>query len=422
MSQFIFEGYDFNDETGVASFRYRYDDGRRFEEVIQYTPPSEPYNHDVLDRALELAFLVIGTSYVKTFPVRDIVIEGHTIDQKKADFLNKVYGEGLSQYAFENQLKREDLPWFEATNEEFAEALPYNGEGRLVLQSGGKDSLLVASILQAKDLAFTPWYLSSGEHHPGVLDQLGFPLVTARRQIDRPALTYAANEGGRNGHVPITYIVQSLALIQAILLGKNQVYVSIAHEGEEPHAMIDDLQVTHQWSKTWGAEQLFQEYVTTYISPDLMIGSPLRHLTELRVSELFIEYAWNRYGQSFSSCNRANYEQGADNSELHWCGECPKCANSYLLFAPFLDPGMLKALFAGQDLFSKPMLQETFKGLLGVDGVMKPFECVGEIDELRYAYGLAQAKGGYETVSFDVPVVSFDYKQTYPAQTWAQLL
>jgi hypothetical protein len=40
----------------------------------------------------------------------------------------------------------------------------------------------------------------------------------------------------------------------------------------------------------------------------------------------------------------------------------------------------------GRDLFKDPELTETFKGLLGLDGVMKPFECIASIDELRWAY------------------------------------
>jgi hypothetical protein len=50
---------------------------------------------------------------------------------------------------------------------------------------------------------------------------------------------------------------------------------------------------------------------------------------------------------------------------------------------------------------------------------MKPFECVGEIDELRLAYHKAQTKDGYEPLPFEVPSSSFDYEQTYSAQAWA---
>ncbi|MFY9228469.1 MAG: hypothetical protein WAO28_04075 [Candidatus Microsaccharimonas sp.] len=419
MSQFIFEAYDFNPDSKQATFSYRFDDGRRFVESATFEA-AEHYNNDALQRALFLAHLVIGTSYFKTFPTPHVAIDSGMIDEWVAGFLSRIYQDGLSQFAFENNLTRSDLAQFSSTGQMPA-GVSYQAEGKLVLQSGGKDSLLTASLLNTQGTVFTPWYVASGDHHPAVLDDLGQPLAITRRTIDREALQAAVEAGAKNGHVPVTYIVESLALIQAVLLNKNEILVSIAHEGEEPHAMIDDLPVTHQWSKTWEAEQLFAEYVGRYISSDIHIGSPLRRFSELRVAELFIEHAWGTYGHRFSSCNRANYKQGDDNSELHWCGECPKCANSYLLFAPFLNADELKELFAGQDLFEKPMLQETFKGLLNIDGVMKPFECVGEIDELRYAYGLTRKKGGYGTLSFDVPSAEFDYMHEYPAQEWARL-
>lgn len=420
MSTFIFDSYEFNQQTGKAAFHYKFDDGRHFDEVIQFDVSSETYDIEVLERVLFLAFVTLGASYFKTFPTNKVEFQNHRIDENQAAFFNKIYTNGLSQFAFENDLTRDDLAKFVATTDTHLEALPYETEGRLVLQSGGKDSLLTARILGLSGIKFVPWYLSSSDHHPAVLDQLGQALQTATRYLDHPALIKAKADGAKNGHVPVTYMVQSLALAQAVLNGNNEVLVSIAHEGEEPHAMIGDLPVTHQWSKTWEAEQLFQDYIHTYISPDLKVGSPLRQFSELFVAELFVSLAWDTFGHSFSSCNRANYKQGVDNSELHWCGDCPKCANSYILFAPFLAAEKLKELFNGQDLFEKPSLQETFKGLLGIDGVMKPFECVGEINELRYAYGLSQAKGGYGSVSFAVPATTFDYKVEYPSQPWAR--
>jgi hypothetical protein len=416
---FIFDSYEYDSQDHKASFSYSFDDGRSFVEKVQFSA-DENYNNEALQRALFLAFLLIGTSYFKTFPTSRVEIKAGGLDEWQSAFLNKVYQEGLSQFAFENHLTRADLAQFEVTGEP-DRAVDYDGEGKLVLQSGGKDSLLVTSLLSEQDQPFTPWYLASTDHHPAVLDDLGQELVVATRMLDLEALKKASSEGGKNGHVPVTYIVQSLALIQAILLNKSEVFVSIAHEGEEAHEHIGDLAVTHQWSKTWEAEQLFADYIQRYISPNIKLGSPLRGMSELRVAELFVKHAWAKFGHRFSSCNRANYTQGANNSELHWCGECPKCANSYLLFSPFLQAEQLKELFADQDLFSKPLLSETFKGLLGVDGVMKPFECVGEIDELRSAYHWAQYNGGYESLPFDVPRAEFDYLHEYPSQSWAKL-
>jgi hypothetical protein len=419
MNKFIFKGYDFNATTRTASFRYGFEDGTAFEESVQFSQAGE-YDKALLDRALFLSFMLVGTSYYKAFPSKEVVLETGNLDEWQANFFSTVYQEGLSQFAFENKLTRDDLVQFTTTGAEAPKPLEASGNGVLSLQSGGKDSLLTATLLGEKNVPFTSWYIGSSSHYPMVLEMIGRPLMTAERFIDIEALRVAKEKGSRNGHVPITYIVTSFALIDAVLNGARTVVLSIGHEGEEPHDWIDDLPVNHQWSKTWPAEQALAEYVQRYISPDIQVGSPLRGFTELKIAELFVAHAWERYGYEFSSCNRANYMQGNDNTHLKWCGECPKCANSFLLFAPFLPADDLKSLFNGQDLFEKLMLQETFKGLLGIDGVMKPFECVGETAELRLAYAMAEQHGGYGRLSFEVPKSDFDYQQEYDAQAWAR--
>lgn len=415
MSQFSFDKYYYDNQTHEASFLYSFDDGRAFQETFFFREANDSYDEAILDRALRLAHLLIGTSYLKTFPTRNITISHSEIDDWQAVFLNRVYQEGMSQYTFENGLTRDDLAQFSATGLP-EDARAYGGSGIITLQSGGKDSLLLATLLKRADKDFRTLYISSGPAHPSVLDTIaGEPLII-QRSIDRSALQKAAEAGARNGHVPITYIVMAIALVQAVLTGNNTVLAAIGHEGEEPHATVGDLSVTHQWSKTWPAEQQFAEYVRRYISPDIYIGSPLRRYTELRIAELFAKESWTDYGHAFSSCNIANYKQGDDNSALRWDGTCSKCANSYLLFAPFIQPDELKSLFDGQDLFQKPLLAETFKGLLGIDGVPKPFECIGEIDELRLAY--AMRREGYGSLPFAVPESSFEYRQEYPSQPW----
>lgn len=418
MSQFIFQDYSYDDQTGEASFRYRIDDTWKFEEVVKLQKNSASYNTAVFEEALFLAFSLIGISYYKTFPSREVVFETGVIDSWQADFLNHVYQEGLGQFAAENSLTRNDLAQFVSQNSPTPAALPYEGEGILSLQSGGKDSLLTTSLLQEKNIDFSSFYISSSSSYPTLMDTLGAETVVATRLLDREKLREASTQNAMNGHVPVTYIVKSIALLQAILLGKNTILTSIGHEGEEPREWIGDLPVNHQWAKTWQAEQIFSEYVATYITKDIRIGSPLRRFSELRIAELFSEKAWQKYGRSFSSCNIANYMQGADNSTLRWCGECPKCANSFLLFAPFVKPNELRALFGGQDLFEKPLLTDTFKGLLNIDDVPKPFECVGETDELRYAY--SRRKAGYGSLPFDVPAATYDYEFEYPMQDWAR--
>lgn len=417
MSHFIFKSYRFDKPECAAYFDYAFQDGRSFTEKIFFECGTD-YDETALDRALFLASVIIGTSYYKTFPSVDVSLD-IPIDEWQANFFNAIYQEGLSQFAYENELTREDLAHFKPTDQASEATDSFRGFGVLALQSGGKDSLLTASLLLENGMDFTPYYVSNSGKYPSVLDKLGSKPIVNIRSIDSEALKKASVDGAKNGHVPVTYIIQSLAVIQAILLNKSDILVSIAHEGEEPYGYIGDLAVAHQWSKTWAAERAFSDYVARYISPKIRIGSPLRLYSELRIAQLFAERSWGDFGHNFSSCNIANYRQGNDNTDLRWCGECPKCANSYLLFAPFLAAEELKAIFDGQDLFEKPNLTNTFKGLLGIDGISKLFECVGETDELRLAYRLSQSKGGYGVLPFDVLESKFDYQKTYPAQEWA---
>lgn len=399
---FKFLSYYFEKSTLTGTFVYQGIDNTIFTEKITFAEHPEAYKGKhfnalndprldaILDRALFLLFIMLGTSYYKAHPTPYVSIP-KKLDVFQANFFNKVYQEGLSQYAFQNGLTRDNLAHFIPTagfkNED---AVPYKGSGALSLQSGGKDSLLVASLLLEAGIDFTPWYVSSSENgtHPTVIDQL-FPQLTHKNAsvvIRRIDLKHLQMSGGLNGHIPVTFVNEALALVQAILNNQNVVLTSIGQEGGEPHSYIGDLPVNHQWSKTWEAEVLMAEYIKRYISPDIHLGSPIRKFTELRVAELFVNKCWQKFGYKFSSCNEANYKQGANNGRLHWCGNCAKCANTYLLFCPFLAPHILQSLFSDEDLFVKPSLTETFKGLLGVDNVAKPFECVGSADELRFAY------------------------------------
>ena len=398
---FKFLSYYFDKSTRTGTFVYQGIDNIIFTEKVifaehpkakdgkHFNALNDPKLDEMLDHAMFLAFILLGTSYFKAHPTPFVHLP-KKIDPFQANFFNKVFQEGLSQYAFENNLTRDNLAHFKPTTEKNESAIPYRGKGILSLQSGGKDSLLTSALLVESDINFTPWYASSGANgeHPAVIDQL-FPQFTNRnasiaiRQIDH---FHLQQSGGLNGHVPVTYINEALGLIQVILNNQNVVLTSIGQEGNEPHSYIGDLAVNHQWSKTWEAEQLMDEYVKRYISKDIHVGSPIRKYTELRIAELFIHKCWKRYGYQFSSCNQANYKQGANNGRLSWCGECAKCANTYLLFCPFLAPQALQSLFHDADLFQKPNLTNTFKGLLGVENHQKPFECVGSADELRFAY------------------------------------
>lgn len=418
MRDFIFQDYGFDHSSSSAWFRYRFDDEYSFEERVEFGSTIEyDYDDNLLDAALFLSFMLVGVSYYKLYPYTNAVLEKSGLDKWRADFFQKVYREGLSQYIYENRLDTGKMIRFSPTATEHEHiAKRYEGKGVIVLQSGGKDSLLSSALLNERGVRASSWYLANSHTHPAIIDQIDNPLRVIRRRLDIDGIRHAMENGGRNGHVPVTFIVTSFAIIDAILHGERSVLLSIGHEGEEPHLTYNGLPVNHQWSKSWEAEQLLSKYVTNYISSDIRVGSLLRSWSELKIAEQFAERVWPTYGKSFSSCNVANYRLDNNNSNLSWCGKCPKCANSYLLFAPFIDHSELIEIFGGDDLYTKDSLLQTFRGLLGLDGVAKPFECVGEVDELRMAYHMSHQNPGYSSLPFEVPSPSFDYEKLYEMQ------
>ena len=380
---FTFLDYKFSPKDNIATFRYQDKDNIIFTEKVKFFHSDfTEYNQDILEKALFLAFIILGTSYYKAEPTKKVKLP-EEIDSARASFFSKIYQEGLSQFAFENHLNRNDLAHFEATDDSdsYTVATINASEKTLCLVSGGKDSLLSYEKLKEKGASLEVAYISANGNYPAILDDLKKPIII-EREIDRENLKKAR---GLNGHVPVTLINESLALIQAILIGANHIEFGIGKEGLEPHAWIDDLPVNHQWSKTEEAQNLIKNYISNYIAKDITIGSNLENLTELEIAKEFASKCWDKYENKFSSCNVANYKQDENNKTLKWCGKCAKCANSYLLFCPFIPYEKQLKIF-GHDLFEDPDLTEIFKGLLGIDGVMKPFECVASVDELRWAY------------------------------------
>ncbi len=391
---FKFLDYGFDKQSGLATFRYQSEETVFTEKIHFAVSELVDYNEAVLDKALFFAFVVLGTSYYKVRAGKNIELS-RAITVRQAEIFNKIYQEGMSQFAFENNLKRSDLAEFVGENTESNAEETFVRGASLVTVSGGKDSLLAAEMTRGSGIEYKVTYISAQESYPEIINEFGEPIII-RREIDKENLK---NAGGFNGHVPVTIINQALALIQAILIGYSRVEFGIGKEGFEPHAWIDDLPVNHQWSKTAEAQGLMDEYIRTFITPSIKIDSLLKDYSELEIARLFADRCWAKYGDKFSSCNVANYKQDANNTALKWCGKCAKCANSYLLFAPFVSPSEQLKIF-GHDLFSDPEMTEIFKGLLGVDGVMKPFECIASIEELRYAY--KNRLPGYGNLPFEI--------------------
>jgi hypothetical protein len=154
------------------------------------------------------------------------------------------------------------------------------------------------------------------------------------------------------------------------------------------------LPVNHQWCKSTEAEKLINDYIQSYITPDISTKSLLRQCSEIEIVRDFVRYP--QYLPYVTSCNAYFWLPPIVqrfSRKGYWCKQCPKCVFLFTCFTAFLPKKKIIEMF-GADLYTKKRLLPLFKSILGIEGT-KPLDCVGEPDEMIYAMHLASEKGEY---------------------------
>ncbi len=343
------------------------------------------YNPAVLDRALQILFLMAGVSYYKTYIPPEIVVISANIDKKMSEFFSKTYQRGLGEFWYVNQLDPRTPVVFPVTTSKTLNTLSNGGEGLLVGVGGGKDSLTSIEILRAHNLKISTWSMDHRKQLTPLVGRIGLPHAWVDREWD-PKLKQLVSQGAYNGHVPISAIFACVGTVTTILSGKRDTVTSNESSANEPTLFYNGIAINHQYSKSLEFEQDFQDLLKHCFGDTIRYYSFLRPLTELKIAELFGETIFDIYKDVFSSCNRA-YIHTSDH--MSWCGACPKCAFTFLALTPFISRDTLQTLFNGKNLLLEPELERTYRQLLGIEGD-KPLDCVGEIKESRAAMRLAQ--------------------------------
>jgi hypothetical protein len=380
-------------ERGVLTCRYELD-GREFTERVTL-PPGEQWHGGQAQAAARLVFLLSGVSYYKTAAPPVIDFGTTALTRAEESFLREFYLQGLAEFAYRNNLDltRLRIEARRAPDSPPAPPAPSSPERALVPFGGGIDSIVtVEQVRQQADVAL--FVVSRPADRFDAIEQpaavTGLPVVRAEREID-PQLLRSAELGFLNGHVPVTGILSAIAVLAAVLEGRDAVVMSNEWSASIPTLEFDGHPVNHQFSKSEEFEAAFRGVLADQGSsqarnPDLPdYFSWLRDRTELWVGERFA--ALGQYHASFRSCNKAFYTERARRF-AHWCGQCDKCAFIDLILAPFLPAETLRQIFAvaGEPL-ADPALKPKFRSLLGAGA--KPFECVGEVTECRAAVLLA---------------------------------
>lgn len=407
--EFIFEGYDFDSETKTLNLNYSFDGEFHFIEKLQFQFDFLPeIDQQLLDNALFGLFVTAGVSYYKAYAAPRIRFKGRGLTKFQAEFFSKLYRQGLGEFLVRNQLSPDKLASFEPDERATSHAVEVATSGVLVPIGGGKDSLVTVETLKQSDLDLTTWTVGHADQLQPLIKKIGLPHFQVERTL-APELLKVNGEDAYNGHIPISAYFAFLATLTGVLTRKQDIVLSNEASAGEGNLDYEGIQVNHQYSKTMEFEQDFQEYLKQEVSPSIRYFSFLRPLSELRISEVFSKRWLDQYVGYFSSCNR-NFVLG-HGPGMSWCGECPKCAFTYLILAPFMPKSKLMQVFGDRNLFESPKLERTYRELLGIEG-HKPFDCVGEIRECRQAVVMARATGEYpELNQFEFPPFKYDYQE-----------
>ncbi len=398
VSSFRYAGFDLHHHPDGLTLRGRYTlvgsaSDLGFEEVIEIQAPPEasPAPVAAIEAAARMVYLLAGISYYKAAaPLVIEVPEGLTAAERT--LLADYYRHGLGEYAYRNQLDLSALSINAAEISAPPTTPPSADRGPLVAFGGGIDSIVTVEGLRhhTDDLAL--FVVSRAGDRFDAIEQAaavtGLPVLRAERSLD-PQIFRSGELGFRNGHVPITGILSSIAVLTALVAGRDSVVMSNEHSASAGNFDWNGQTINHQWSKSLEFEDLFRDAVSESIPGGPDYFSWLRPRSELWVADSFAHL--DRYHQVFRSCNRAFHQDPSLRLD-RWCGQCDKCAFINLILSPFVAPATLRAIFDGGEPLADPTQEHRFRTLLGLNHDTKPFECVGDIDECRAAVVLASQR------------------------------
>ncbi|HSM68760.1 MAG TPA: endonuclease domain-containing protein, partial [Xanthomonadales bacterium] len=150
---FRFVRHGFDPASGEAHLVYALDDGPELTETIRFPDapwPQSPARQAAFAQALKLLHAIAGVSYYKTCVPSQMDTAGAPPDEAMAAFLERLYLEGLAEFAHANQLELEGRVRFRAKAPSVPPAPSLGLPGRaLVAIGGGKDSLASLELLRS---------------------------------------------------------------------------------------------------------------------------------------------------------------------------------------------------------------------------------------------------------------------------------
>ncbi len=377
-NEIIYRSYNvsFDGEEIKVSFNFEIPNLVSFNPSISFNK-SIVTNKNVDDKLLNAIVFRIGLveliSYYKVCCPKNIILEAGYIDEEEQNWFKKLFYNGLGEFFYKNNIEvsEDELFTFINKGEKIViDNVIYNGEGNLIPIGGGKDSIVTFELLKGfdnKTVTMNP----KDEHYKC---SNGVDLIAIKRNFDREKLMDLNSKGYLNGHIPFSAVVAFVTYLVAYL--SNRKYIVLSNEGSANESTVIGTNINHQYSKSYEFERDFYDYTKKYFKIDINYFSLLRPIKEIQIAYLFSKL--DNYHKIFKSCNL-----GSKENPWVWCCKCPKCLFVYIILRAFLPQDKLIDIF-GTNMLDDKELENYFLELIG-EAETKPFECVGTIDEVKYA-------------------------------------
>ncbi len=344
-----------------------------------------------LDRRFleNLAFhigLVELISYWKAACPPVIRLRAGRINEAQKAWWRDLLFHGLGEFFYLNDLAPDPADFVRFVNESEVHHPPMPcavTDRNLIPVGGGKDSLVTLRLLERLHDKNFCFLLNTSRSQQASAELFGYwpdRTVVARRTLD-PALLELNRSGYLNGHTPFSALLGFTVILAATLHGAARIVLS--NESSASESTVLGSTVNHQYSKSWRFEQAFDDYVRRHLTSSVDYFSLLRPWNELRIAQRIA--ADPAALAVFRSCNVGSKQD-------RWCGACAKCLFVDILLAPFVPVATRQQIFGGPVPLDRPELRPLFDQLVGAVPV-KPFECVGTVEEVRAALTLAAGQG-----------------------------
>ncbi len=382
--EFSYENYSYSLVKNVLSLQFEFhlsdDIIFRPHSILTFPASLDIRHNDALINNLVFHIgLIELVSYWKATCSPLITIKTGKLDNQQIEWWKNLFYNGLGEFMYLNSIEISSSKLMEIVSNgksHVASSASYT-DNYIVPIGGGKDSSVTLELLRKKNLIVNPLIMNPREATVETVTTAGLSMddvIIINRTID-PLLLELNAKGFLNGHTPFSAMLAFYCLLASAITGIRN--IALSNEASANEATVPGTDINHQYSKSFEFERDFRKYSATYIDSGINYFSFLRPLNELQIMSIFARLP--QYHPVFKSCN-------VGSKTNTWCGGCAKCLFTHIMLAAY------KGVSYANDIIGKPMLddihnQEIFRELAGISEI-KPFECVGTINDVQQAINL----------------------------------